>query len=116
MAASKNPLLRLEHMRDEIRLLSASLTAVDRERYVGNYLLRRASERALLIISEAAKALPREMLERYPEADWSAIATLGNVLRHEYHMVDDDTIWEIVSVDLPNLAPIVDRMIHDLSS
>ncbi len=97
MPASKNPLDRLHHIRDEILDISTVLRTVDRDRYLSDYLLRRAGERALLIISEAAKSLPSELLRRYPEINWSEIIGLGNVLRHQYHMVDDATIWEILS-------------------
>lgn len=71
-------------------------------------------ERALLIISEAAKALPADLLSRYPEVNWSEVIGFGNILRHDYHMVDDDTVWEIMSRDIPALSPVIDRMIADL--
>jgi uncharacterized protein with HEPN domain len=58
MPATKNPLVRLGHMRDEIASITAELKNVDRSGFSRNYLLLRAAERALLIISEAAKALP----------------------------------------------------------
>ena len=79
-------------------------------------MLQRGSERALLIISEAAKAIPVELLRRYPEIDWRGVVQLGNVLRHEYPTVDSMVVWEIVTRKLPELGPIVDRMIRDLST
>jgi uncharacterized protein with HEPN domain len=114
MVAAKNPLVRLRHIRDELDALAAATKGYSRERYVADYVVRRASERALLIISEAVKSLPKDLLVRYPEMAWPEIANLGNVLRHEYHMVDDETVWEILSRDLPELSPVIDRMISDL--
>lgn len=116
MVASKNPLLRLRHVQEEIAAITAASAGCDRDRYRGDYVLRRATERALLIVSEAVKALPRDLLARYPEVAWQDVANLGNVLRHEYHMIDDETVWEILSRDLPALSLVIDQMIADLTT
>jgi uncharacterized protein with HEPN domain len=81
--------------------------------YRESYMLRRAVERALQIISEAARALPHELRARYPEAPWDAIVNLGNVLRHEYQHLDDTRVWEIVTVHLPQLHPVILRMLAE---
>jgi uncharacterized protein with HEPN domain len=116
MAASKNPLLRLHHIRDEIENITGALRGIDRATFVEEYLARRAAERALLIISEAVKALPDDLLLRYPEIDWAGVRALGNVLRHDYQTVDPDTLWEILTHKMPELAPVVARMIRDLAA
>lgn len=84
MAASRSPQLRLLHIRDEIDGLTKTLTGVTFESYRGSYTLRRVTERALQIVSEAARALPSSLTAKYPDAPWSAIIGIGNVLRHEY--------------------------------
>lgn len=116
MVASKNPLLRLKHIQEEIVAITAASSDVDLDRYRGDYILRRATERALLIVSEAVKALPKELLARYPDVAWEDIANLGDVLRHEYHMIDDDTVWEILTRDIPEFSSVIDRMIADLTT
>ena len=114
MIASKNSVARLRHIRYEIDGISRALEGVDVDRYLGDYLLQRGAERALLIISEAAKSLPGDLLARYPEIDWRGVVQLGNILRHEYPTVDATVIWEIVTRKLPELSPVIDRMIADL--
>lgn len=114
MAATRNPRIRLLHIRDEIEGVLAASAGVSFVEYQGNYTLRRSVERALQIISEAAKALPSDLCMRYPEAPWSAIIGLGNILRHEYQHIDDRRLYEIVTVHLPALQPVVLRMLADL--
>jgi len=87
MAASKSPQLRLFHIRDEIDGVTAAVRSISFDEYCGSFMLRRAAERAVQIISEAAKALPSELTARYPDAPWAAIIGIGNVLRHEYQSV-----------------------------
>ena len=113
MAASKSPQLRLLHIRDEIDGVSAAVKDVSFSEYQKSYMLRRAAERAVQIISEAAKALPSELLARYPDAPWSAIVGIGNVLRHEYQTIDDKRLWDILMVHLPQLRPVIVRMIAE---
>jgi uncharacterized protein with HEPN domain len=81
-------------MRDEIESLSRELADVDFETYPESYGLRRITERAIQIVSEAARALPEELRRRYADAPWADIIAIGNPLRHEYHRIDDKVLWE----------------------
>lgn len=110
MAASKSPQLRLFHIRDEIDGVTAAMQNMSFDEYRESFMLRRAAERALQIISEAAKALPPELTARHPDPPWSAIIGIGNVLRHEYQRIDDRRLWEILTVYLPRLRPMVSRV------
>jgi uncharacterized protein with HEPN domain len=113
MAASRNPQFRLLHIRDEIDGLSTALAGVTFETYRGSYALRRITERALQIISEAARALPTDLTARHPSAPWSAIIGVGNILRHEYQHIDDRRLWDIVTVHLPQLRGVVSQMLDE---
>lgn len=113
MAASKSPRLRLLHMRDEIDSLTMEVASLSFDTYKESYALRRVTERALQIVSEAARALPVELRERYPDAPWADIIAIGNPLRHEYHRIDDKVLWETATVDLPELRLIILRMLAE---
>jgi uncharacterized protein with HEPN domain len=114
MAASKSPQLRLLHIRDEIDGMASALQNVTFADYQKSYTLRRAAERAIQIVSEAAKSLPPETLARHSQAPWNAIIGIGNILRHEYQRIDDRRLWEIVTVHLPELRPVIMAMIDEL--
>jgi uncharacterized protein with HEPN domain len=59
------------------------------------------------------KALPSDLLAKFPEAPWGAIIGIGNVLRHEYQYIDDKRLWEILDVHLPRLRPVIIKMITE---
>jgi uncharacterized protein with HEPN domain len=42
------------------------------------------------------------------------IVGIGNILRHEYQRLDDKQLWEIATVHLPKLQPIVMQMLAEL--
>ena len=100
-------------MRDEIESLSKELTGLGFENYRDSYGLRRITERAIQIVSEAARAFPEQLRMRYPEAPWADIIAIGNPLRHEYHRIDDKVLWETATVDLLQLQSIILRMLDE---
>jgi uncharacterized protein with HEPN domain len=114
MAASKSPRARLLHIRDEIEGVAMIVRGLSFAQYQGSYMHRRAVERAVQIVSEAAKALPPDLLPKYPNAPWNAIIGIGNILRHEYQRLDDNQLWEIATIHLPKLRPIVAQMLTDI--
>jgi uncharacterized protein with HEPN domain len=116
MAAGKSPRARLLHIRDEIEGVARIIRGLSIVQYQDSYMHRRAVERAVQIISEAAKALPPDYLARYSDAPWTPIVGIGNILRHEYQRLDDKQLWEIATVHLPKLQPIVAQMLAEIGA
>jgi len=112
--ASKSPRARLLHIRDEIEGVGLTVRGLSFAQYQDSYMHRRAVERAAQIVSEAARALPPDILARYADAPWSSIIGIGNILRHEYQRLDDKQLWEIATVHMPKLEPVVARMLAEL--
>jgi len=59
--------------------------------------------RNLEIIGEACTHIPEDIRERYPEVPWTKVVGLRNVVIHHYFGVDVDTIWFIITRQLPEL-------------
>jgi uncharacterized protein with HEPN domain len=116
MAGSKSPRARLLHIRDEIEGVAMIVRGLSFVQYQGSYMHRRAVERAVQIVSEAAKALPPDSLAKHPSAPRTAIVGIGNILRHEYQSLDDKQLWEIATVHLPKLQPIVAQMLTEIGA
>ena len=103
--------VRLQDILDEIegiRSVTMGLSFVEFDR---SWAAVRATQHALLMISEAVKNLPADVKARRPEIPWGRIQALGNFLRHEYAAIDNDRIWSIVVDHLPALeyAPSLGR-------
>jgi uncharacterized protein with HEPN domain len=114
MAATSNPRARLLHILDEIDGVSAAIAGMNYREYRDSYVAIRVVERALEIISEATRALPDQLLDRYPEVEWARIRGIGNFLRHEYHRLDTNILWDIATSKLSPMRQIIVRMLADL--
>lgn len=112
MTSAKSPHIRLQHMLQNIDGILGSTAGLPFARIASDFLLLRATERALQIISEAAKELPPEVRELEPEVPWRQIIGIGNYLRHEYYRINEADIRSILEVHLPNLRPAVIRLLQ----
>ncbi len=90
----------------------AQLSGLSFEAFSASVVNIRAAERGLLIISEAAKSLPDDMLAPYPQIEWHAVRSIGNVLRHEYDQISPHRLWVTVTTYLPDLRKVVDDMLE----
>jgi len=101
MAATRNPRARLEHVLFHIRGVEDTIAGISYETFRSVYYMERTVERAVAIVSEAVKALPVELLDKYPNEEWQKIISIGNFIRHEYERIDPEVMWEIATVHLP---------------
>jgi uncharacterized protein with HEPN domain len=92
---------------DEIRRATADMSF---EQFQRDWVLRKATERGIEIISEASRHLPDELKSRHPYARWRHVAGIGNVLRHEYHRVEEQIVWTVVRDELPALKVHLEAM------
>lgn len=111
MVSAKHPRLRLQHMLENIDGVSEITAGLPVETIVASFTLIRATERALQIISEAAKELPEHLRATEPDISWKNIIGIGNLLRHEYYRIDASVLTAILTQELPTLRSAVLRLI-----
>ena len=74
--------------------------------------LRRALERALEVIWEAANHLDPAFCALHPEIPWRLLVGMRNRLVHGYADVDSDITWTTVNEDLPSLIESVGALLN----
>lgn len=106
----KDQRVRLRHM---IQAASKAMVLLDgrgRDQFESDETLVLALTRLLEILGEAAKAVPEELKSKAPDIPWKAMAGTRDRLIHGYFDVDLDVVWTILTVDLPELLPRLQRL------
>lgn len=86
----------------------------DYEAFVEDELLTSAVVRQLEIIGEAAKNLPQEVRERYPDIPWHLMARMRDRLSHGYWTVDYEIVWGVIREELPPLRPRMEAILEEV--
>src|SRR5687768_14666364 len=73
----------------------------DRTRYAVQY--------ALLLVVEVSMQVPNELKSRLLDVLWAELKGLRNRLAHAYFTVDVETVYLVVSRDLPHLLRAIQR-------
>jgi len=69
--------------------------------------------RNLEVIGEAVKNISEETRITYPNVKWRKIAGFRDIVAHEYFGVNEETVWDIVKNQVPDLLEIVKTMLEE---
>ena len=71
--------------------------------------------RALEIIGEASKKIPKEVKENYSWIPWCFMAGMRDKLIHDYFGVDTEVVWNTVIEDILKLEEEIKQLLSDFS-
>lgn len=103
--------LSLRHMLDHAEEAVSLVQGKERADLDANRLLNLSLVRLLEIVGEAANRIPSEIRQQYPSIPWQQIIGLRNRLIHGYDAVDFDILWQIVTIDLPQLVSVLKEIV-----
>lgn len=87
---------------------AAYLVGKGREGYLADTMdgamLRNAGERILIKVATVAERLPDDFKARHPEVDWAGISRMRNLVAHHYDKVNDDLLWQALTVRISGLV------------
>lgn len=73
------------------------------EDFLHDKMLRRAVERSIEIVGEAARGVSRGFQAAHPQVPWNPIIVQRHRLAHEYGLIREQLIWEVATVHVPAL-------------
>jgi uncharacterized protein with HEPN domain len=99
----KDDLVYVGHMLDTVGEALELLKGRDRSEFDADKTLRLALAHLIQTLGEAARHVSAEYQTEHPEIPWRSIIGMRHKVVHDYLYVDYDTIWDVVTVDLPEL-------------
>jgi len=112
---SRDLRLYLEDIWESMEKIEEYLRDLTQEDFFEKSSLQDAVIRRLSMIGEAARSIPEEFRQKYPDIPWKRIVGIRNIIIHEYFGVNLERIWEVAKNDLPALKPLIARAREDLT-
>jgi uncharacterized protein with HEPN domain len=57
--------------------------------------------------------LSSELKEKYPEIRWKGIVGMRNILVHGYDGIDTETLWDVITEDVPKLKAACEKVLME---
>ena len=92
--------LFIEDILENITKIKKFSKNLSKQGFFENELEQYAIIRAIEIIGESVKNIPKSFREKYPNIEWGKIAGMRDVITHGYFGVDLDAVWEVMQKDL----------------
>ncbi len=108
--------LRLEDIADAIDQLHGLMKDRELADLSRDAVVRAAFERFMEIISEASRHVPETMKAQHRLIPWQDIANIGNIIRHAYHRIDTQVLWETYSNDIEPLEHAIEALRRGLAA
>jgi uncharacterized protein with HEPN domain len=70
----------------------------------------RAVAYEFITMGEAARTVPPDVQEQYPDLPWGKMLGIRNVLVHEYFRLDEEILWKAAMEDIPPLIEVLEKI------
>lgn len=93
--------------------VSELVRGLNYDEFLDDWRVRRAVERCIEVVGEAASRASTEFRASHPEIQWRPITAQRNVLAHEYGEIRTDAIWRVATIRVPELLEVLAGILPD---
>jgi uncharacterized protein with HEPN domain len=104
---------RVRDILDALQEIEAFTAQLSFEQFHADLKTIRAVEMNLIVIGEAAAAIPEEVQEAHTSVPWHLMRGMRNRIVHAYFAVDERILWDTIQSNLPDLQKQLQRLIDE---
>ncbi len=116
MRELRNDPKRLNDILQAIDTILQYVEGRDKEAFLADKRSYHAVIYNLMIIGEAANMLTFEFREAHSDLRWRQITNMRNFLIHGYHNVEQDLVWEAISVDMNPMREKIVKYLEEINN
>jgi uncharacterized protein with HEPN domain len=105
--------LYLTDIDDAISTIQSYTREMTYEQLLADRKTREAIILNFVVIGEAIKKIPQEVIDRHPDVPWKEFAGMRDKMVHGYFMISPTIIWETSRHDLAPLAAVVTVLLRE---
>ena len=106
--------LFIEDILDCIEKIEQFVGDISFDEFVQDDKTSSAVIRKIEIIGEAAKNVPRDLRKKYKELPWSDMAKMRDKIIHAYFGINYKIVWKVIKERLPQIKPIIQKMLEEM--
>jgi len=114
MSSSAEIISRLEDMAEQTEHILSVVQPITFEEFLEDYVTSAAVIRFFEVTGEAAKNIPDDVRDFYPEIPWKELSGFRDVLIHQYPKVNMRMVWNFAIHDVPALRENILKALFDL--
>ena len=107
--------LYLKDILEAMAAIEEFVAGTDFENFKNDDKTSSAVVRKFEIIGEAAKHIPEEIRNKYPQIKWKQMAGMRDRLIHLYFGIKYDLVWHTIKDVIPQVKPIIQEILKDSS-
>lgn len=104
----------VEDILDSINAIEEFVKGMNFEDFTKDKKTIFAVVRAIEIIGEATKNIPKSVRNKYAEIPWRDMAGMRDKVIHEYFGVDLEVLWETATRHVPEIKPLIQKVLEGM--
>ncbi len=108
---NKDPLVFVRHILMFIENVEKDVRGYPKEKFLRSRKTQDAVIRNIELMGEAARNLPAEFQQQYPDIPWAEMIRTRDKLIHGYFGVDLEIVWDVVTRDLSGLKEKIKKVL-----
>lgn len=105
--------LFLKDIIDNMEIAESLVKGTDYETFSNRVTAHYTAVRCLEIIGEAAKNVPENTRNKYPEVPWIDMAGMRDKIIHFYFGINLRIVWQTITVVIPKIKPFIIKAVKE---